>query len=222
MKICLIVTGAIRISYSDMLKCIMTTKSNFSFCEVYVIFCTWKPIVKTYISWGLNYYYDYDYDEYKNVLESHVDKVLFMENLDIDNVIKLRNWMPPLFMYQIGYVKDYIEKNNLEFDYIIKTRNELELVINNTEKYLNEFTYVPPAYWRTDYVYDLLNDHFFIMPYKKFMSLDLSNNTIEKITNNYGDCEDINKHVMKPDFCMDNQDIKLYNSMGTCKVYIKN
>jgi len=222
MKICIIIIGAIRLDSFTLIENIKQTIDNFKNYEITTIFVTWEPINKTYITHNVNYYYDFDKLNVMENIKNNVDSILFMNNLEIENVIKLKNGMPPLFMYQVNYAKEFILKNNLNFDYIVKTRNDIQIKINDIHNFLNDKVYIPPTYWRQDDLYKLLNDHFFIMPFALFKSIDISVNNIINITLNSWDCEELNYNLIKPDIVISNNYIKLYKTLGGAKICIEN
>jgi hypothetical protein len=155
-------------------------------------------------------------------IENHLDKLLFMDNLEIEKVVKLKNGMPPLFIYQLNYVKEFIIKNKLNFDYIIKIRNDIQVKINDIANFLNNKVYIPPAYWRPHEMYKPLNDHMFIMPFELFKSIDISIKNIINTTINCHDCEELNYKLIKPNEVIHNNYIKLYKTFGGAKVFIEN
>jgi hypothetical protein len=222
-KICIIVTGAVRLDSNSLIENIKINFGNFNDYDITSIFVTWEPIKKTYITHNINYYYDYDKNNIIETVKPFVNEILFMDNLEINDVVKLQNGMPPLFMYQLSYAKDYIIKNNLTFDYIVKIRNDMQIKIYNIENFLNDNVYVPPPYWLQSYQQlDLLNDHFFIMPFGLFKSIDISYETIINTTPKCRDCEVLNLTLIKPTKLISNKCIQLYKTLGGAKVLIEN
>jgi len=221
MKICIIIIGAIRLDSFTLVENIKQMIENFQTYEITLIFVTWEPIEKTYIVHNINYYYDYDKKNVTENITSCVDAILFMNNLEIENVVKLKNGMAPLFMYQLSCAKDFILANELNFDYIVKTRNDIQIKINDIHELLNDKVYVPPAYWLWDYYNHIipLNDHFFIMPFTLFKSIDISVTNIINMTPHCMDCEELNYRLIKPDVIINSNHIKLYK---TTKVLIEN
>ena len=225
MKICIIIIGAIRLDSFTLVENIKQMIENFQTYEITLIFVTWEPIEKTYIVHNINYYYEYDKINVTENITSCVDAILFMNNLEIENVVKLKNGMAPLFMYQLSCAKDFILANELNFDYIVKTRNDIQIKINDIHELLNDKVYIPPAYWLYEYNSDYnipLNDHFFIMPFTLFKSIDISVTNIINMTPHCMDCEELNYRLIKPDVIISSNHIKLYKTMGTAKVLIEN
>lgn len=220
-KICIIIIGAIRLECDFIAENIQNIRDHFAGYDVTTIFATWNPINKIYITHGVNYYYDYDKDKLTETIAPLVDNLLFMNNLEINNVPKLQNGMPPLFMYQLGYVKEFIINNNLNFDYIIKTRNDIQIKIDDIPNYLNSNVYIPPAYWRTEPL-NLLNDHFFIMPFKLFKTIDISLQNVIDTTPTCNDCEELNFKLIKPNIVIDKKCMIYYKTFGGCKISIDN
>lgn len=220
MKICIIIIGAIRLDSVTLVENIKQMIENFKTYEITLFFVTWEPIKKTYTVHNVNYYYDYDKINVTENITSCVDAILFMHNLEIENVVKLKNGMAPLYMYQLSYAKDYILANHLHFDYIVKTRNDIQIKINDIHELLNDKVYIPPAYWLN--TIEPLNDHFFIMPFTLFKSIDISVTNIINMTPHCRDCEELNYRLIKPDVVISSNYIKLYKTMGGTKVLIEN
>ena len=145
-----------------------------------------------------------------------------MNNLELDKVQNVRNGMPPLMFYQMSYLQTYLKNNNLTFDYIIRTRNDLEIILKESKKYFDNNTYVPPTYWRLSELNTLLNANFFILPYQKYMELDFSISNIIQQSNISWDCEELFSRLVYPDTLISNDEIRIYRQHGGCKINIQN
>ena len=119
-------------------------------------------------------------------------------------------------------MQDYIKYNSLEFDYIIHIRNDLLIRIDDITKYFDTFTYVPPRYWYNRDPYNLSNNHLFIIPFAKFMNIDLSTDILNKKALTCYDAEQLNLELITPDKVINDQNIKEYLLNGDTKMHIKN
>jgi hypothetical protein len=223
MKICIFFIGSIRNDYKLINHIICKLKSQFSFADVTTILCTWEPTKKIYKNHCTsNYYYNYEKQEFSESILKSVDIQLYMENIDFDTIQKCKNGMPPCFIYQFQYIQQYLKDNNYKFDYIIRTRNDLEIILKEPTKYFDTKTYIPPVYWRPDDLYKLINDHFFIMPFQKFMEINLKNEIIETETKTSHDCEELHTKICNPDKMIEDNEINMYVLHGGAKVKILN
>lgn len=221
-KVCIVMIGAIR-NENDILENIRITKSNFKDCEVSVLFSTWNPKREEYNFCGVNYVYDYNKEELEDSLRGLVDFSLFLNQKSLDeynkcndSVFKSPFRFIPIFIYQLIEVSKYIKENNLKFDYIVKTRNDTAIELNNAEKYLNNKINVPPIYWvpGTKYFEDSINDHFFVTDFENFQKFaEISDDKLTQYCNDSRSGENINFNILK-DFgeisYIDETDIKLY------------
>jgi hypothetical protein len=133
-----------------------------------------------------------------------------MDNLDYKIIPQMMNQFPPLFAYQLSYLQEYIKTQNIEFDYIVRYRNDLKVDLYDIKLYFNTKTYITPAYWRNELYLQQLSDHFFIMPFSKFVSLPLSIDTINKITPDCWDNEEVNNKLINPDIVIHPREIRAY------------
>lgn len=216
MKIGLIVIGAIRISPSEILEHLAKAKESLLFDdngienEVTTIFCTWEPINKTHIKFGVNYYYDYNKTELTETLQNHTDVLIYMDNLDLSVIPEVKNHVPPLFAYQLSYIQHFIQQQNMVFDYIVKYRNDLKVEFYDIKKYFNTKTYITPSYWLNERYLNPWSDHFFIIPFHKFMSIPLSLDYIQNLTYISDSNERMNETLITPDIVIQPSEIRAY------------
>jgi len=205
-KICIFFTGAIREDFEFIKNNIYFIKNNFKDYNVTTIFHTWYPMRDNY---------DYDYYSFKKEIEKNIDILLFSKQENLSEYPRCRNNSPPLYFYSILEIFNYINKNNLKFDFIVRTRNDLEIKIKNIEKFLDGNIYVPKLFW-----YDALpnhtNDHFFIASFEDFEKINnLTEEKIKLFCQNSHNCEEFNSHVLqtmsdKKIFLIDDNDLNTY------------
>lgn len=208
-KIGIIFIGAIRDALPIIKQSILTLKNslNKDKYDIDIIFSTWNPKQGEYIYpkqwWGKNYVYDYNinllYEQIKNI----VDVEIFLDQPDIEWYPQCKNGSPPIFVYHLLEIAKYIKDKNLKYDYIIKTRHDDIIKINNIEKYLNNNINIPPLYWyqqefKTIYPSDAKNDHFFITSFDSFIKfLELKDEIIRKECIRAWDNEHLNQILLE-------------------------
>lgn len=119
------------------------------------------------------------------------------------------------------YIQECINQHNLQYDYVIKIRNDVLLKINNIKKYFNEKTYVAPRYWFCANIKNTANDHLIITPFTKFMSIDFSDENINNLARVSYDTEILTENLFLPDSTIDVTDVVEYVLNGTWKFHIK-
>ncbi len=206
MKICCFIIGAIRNPIEEIVYNINQLKENFKNHDVTTIFSTWEPFVS-----DNSYIYNYNKDELVQKISPHVNHLLFHENLDFNSMRRCKNTGLPVMIHAQSLVQSFIKKLDQTFDYIVRSRNDLNINIKNVEKYFDNFMYVPACYWKGTFLH---NDHFYITPYSKFINLPLDLNTIEENVKNSHDCEEVFHRLFKPDKEIEKNDIKVYELKG--------
>ncbi len=124
----------------------------------------------------------------------------------------------PLYIYQLQYIKKFIIENNLNFDYVVKTRNDVQFSIKDSNKILNNSIYTFPIYWQLHKKYSYLNDHVFIISFDNFKKLNMSDENIINITKISWDCEEFNFNIIKPNTLIPDNLIVFYKTFGGCKI----
>ena len=212
MNILCFIVGAIRTDFKDIRTNIMTIKEQIHANDKCTfIFLTWAPIVKSYKFYTINYYYDYDKSALENELHDIVNDFIFIENPDLNTMVKCMNKCPPIATFYQTYMHEYINtknNNNIQYDYVIKTRNDLTIRMNNIYDYFNDATYVPPCFWsptRDNHggILRLFNDHFYITTYTKFINFDFSINNINLLASASWDNEELNRRLINPEKLID-------------------
>jgi hypothetical protein len=217
MKILVVFRGAIRNSVSEILDVIRFTKNDFIKYDVECWLSTWKPTEEKYTYCNINYLYNYEENLLKEKLDIDISKYIIKPNLNLDQITRCKNNSPPLFIHSIKYIQEELYKmQNIEYTHIVLTRNDLKIKIKNLDNYINELTYVPPAYWLKSNEWLLSNDHFIILPIDKFLSIDFEN--IDSIINTSWNNEELNRKVFSPDKEIINEDIITYEINGTLKL----
>jgi hypothetical protein len=163
----------------------------------------------------------FDCDFFKSELYNQTGvKVLFIEKNSNLNITTQNNY-PTISLMYYKHIQDYINENNLSFDYIIKIRNDLLIKINQIDTYLNDDTYVAPRYWYNTNINSLTNDHFIIMPFFKFINIDFRDESINRLAPYYYDTEILTENIVLPDKVIELNDIIEYLLNGTLKFHIK-
>jgi hypothetical protein len=213
--------GAIRNPVEQIIDNIVNMKEQFNEQKYHIttIFSTWEPTNRTYSFCTVNYvnyYYDYDKNELVSKLRKHIDHLIFHETPDLKSMQSCRNKCPPVTLYSQKFVKEFIEMNLLEFDHVVSIRNDLKIGISNISQFLNQYTYTPV------YHKGLYNDHFYIMPFTKYISLSLNDQHIISLSKESRDNEVLTNKIILPDKVIEEEDIIYYILDGTLKMSIIN
>jgi hypothetical protein len=211
MKTLCFFSGSLRLDLNTIIHYIKEFKKHFENMnhEITYLFITDKK----------NPYIYLNLDHFKTEISKHAT-VLFVEPNHNLNVNTMNNYSTISLMYY-NHIQDYINKTNSNFDYIMKIRNDTFIKINKIEKYFNNNTYVLPRYWYNTNPNSLANDHFFIMPFLKFINIDFSNLNINKLAPLNWDTEILTQSIILPDKTIDIHDVLEYLLNGSTKFHIK-
>lgn len=212
MKILCFFSGSLRHDLNTYIYYISEFKKNFNKnIEIKYLFITNGNNQSEYCN----------YEYYKKELSNYADVLFIEENAELKK-IKTINGCSTISLMYYKLIQEYITTNNLYFNYIIKCRNDIYIKINNINKYFNNNTYVTPRYWYNTNPNSLSNDHFFIIPFIKFMLIDFSNTNIDKMSKLYYDTEILTENMILPDKIIDIEDVSEYLLNGSLKFHIKN
>jgi len=204
MKIGLIFIGAIRENIELIPQNIQILKQCFADHNVSVILSTWAPEKKTFIFDNKNYVYDYDFNEFTKYTKDIVDYSVILKQRNLNDYVNLKNGCKPIFLYHLNEIANYLNDNDIKFDYIVKTRHDMLFELHNTNNYLNECYNILPYHYNngvpthyTENAYNS-NDHFFITSYNNFMKFSmLTDEKIIKLAQESWDNEHINYLTLK-------------------------
>lgn len=212
MKILCFFSGSLRLDINTFIYYIKEFKKHFENmnCEITYLFITDKKSPFIYVN----------LEHFKTEISKHAE-VLFVESNPDLNVNTMNNYSTISLMYY-KHIQEYINKTNSKFDYVIKIRNDLLIKINKIENYFNNNAYVLPRYWYNINPNSLANDHFFIMPFLKFINIDFSNSNINKLAPLNWDIEILTQSIILPDKVIDLHDVLEYLLNGSTKFHIKN
>ena len=222
MKILCFVTGAIRNDPDDIRKNIMSIKKQIHEDDMcHFVFLTWNPIIGTFFfnRCNVNYYYNYNKDELIEKISDVIDTFIFKDSPDLKLVETCINDAPPIAAYFQTYIHEYLKQSNLQYDYVIKTRNDLLIELNDIYKFFNDSTYIPPCFWLNRV---LRNGHFYITSYNKFMEFDFSIQNIKRQTKISWDYEDLDYNLINPVRPIELNDILQYKLQGVLKFHYIN
>lgn len=218
MKILCFFSGSLRLDLNTYIHYISEFKKNFEelikneMVEFTYLFITDKNSHLMY----------FDYDFLKSQLYNEIGvNVLFVEKNTNLNITTINKYTTISLMYY-KHIQNYINDNHLSFDFVLKIRNDLLIKINKIQNYLNGNTYVAPRYWYNVTITSLANDHFFIMPFSKFINIDFTDDNINKLAPCNYDTEILTESIILPDKIIDPQDIIEYVLNGSLKFHIKN
>ena len=116
-------------------------------------------------------------------------------------------------------IQDHIKER--EYDYVIKIRNDMTLVLANIYRYFNGRTYVLPRYWWNTDPLSLENENFLIIPFVKFAQLDFSQENVDCLAPLMKDTEQLIVHLTHPTAIIDPDDIVDYCLFGTLKFHVR-
>ena len=219
MKILCFFSGSLRLDLNTYIHYINEFKKNFE--EINCDSLKSIEITYLFITDKSSSFIYFDYDFFKSELYNQTGvKVLFIEKNNNLNITTQNNY-PTISLMYYKHIQDYINENNLSFDYVIKIRNDLLIKINNIYTYLNKNTYVAPRYWYNTNVNSLANDHFIIIPFSKFVTFDFKDESINRLAPHYYDTEILTEHIILPDKVIGLDDIIEYLLNGTLKFHIK-
>ena len=218
MKSSLIITGNLR-TFEHCIKSYELLMEKFD-CDVFICMSNIQYDIHPYQKHVLNFYNDntLTLDIINNILKTsvklsqNIKKIILLDKNEEDNIImenflhkfdRKKDWIGVDIFKQfykiklcVDYIKEYELINNIKYDYIIKTRFDLNININSLPSYpLNNNTF-----YSNNYSEKAINDTIFIV----------NNITIiERIINN------IIKHFFKNE-----DDINIYKSIHTLLYYI--
>lgn len=196
-KIGLLFVGAVRDCITDIKRNIQALQSCSCFDghEIHTVFSAWLPEKEPQYICGGNYVSDYDMDELHKQLDGVVDTTIFYKQRRLDNYSKMRDGRPPITQYHLMELAKSLKKDQLKFDYVVKTRHDNFLRIKNIDRYLNNSFSVPPLYWCAGKanVPHMINDHCFISSFDTFMKYaDLEESMVESIIIDSSNGEEVN------------------------------
>ena len=203
--------GVIRNDLNRLKFFISEFKKNLNGYNVKYVFITYEPDKK------------FDYD--KNFIIEEFgsgNEVLFRKSPDEHLTQKCLNGGNPIEYGFEHYISEFIKNIPDTFDYIIKIRADALISIKNISKYFSDKTVVAPRYWYNSNPTYVGNNHMYIMPYSKFIKLDLSYERINEVAKKSYDCEQVEISLIRPDFIISQTDIVEYKLEGSLKFHIKN
>lgn len=199
MNVALIFIGAVRECSDFINENIKSLKESFGeSCKITVVFSTWVPSQEKYFTSGVLYTYDYDYFKILKQIENITDVNIFLKQQPLEDYVSLKNGCKPIFIYQLIEIAKYFKEHELKFDFVFKTRHDINLKIIHPEKYFNNFFNISPIHFNNLTPSTLpinSNDHFFICSYENFMKFNELN--FKEIAEQAGDNEHFNYLVLK-------------------------
>jgi hypothetical protein len=211
MNILCVFVGQLRLDLNTLIRNINIFKKNFENTDINIQYL--------YFINGTNFnYYDYDYSAKELFNHAHV---IYAEE---ETTVVSKNKRSVISCLYNKYIQQHIRSNNLDIDYVIKIRNDLYIDINHIKKYFDNSTVVAPRYWHNSIKNKDCcgNNHFYIIPYTKFMNLDFSDDMIFKLAKKCYDTEEIDWYLFTPNKVIDLNDINEYILNGSFKFHIKN
>tara|TARA_R110001592_G_scaffold27387_7_gene101395 strand:+ start:5017 stop:5757 length:741 start_codon:yes stop_codon:yes gene_type:complete len=202
MRIAIVLYGAIRISsikIKDIIK-----KHNEIFLDalfrnktidINFFLCAFEPVENPQYLWynTTNEYY-YDINNLKKELSELNLNItyIFTKQPDLNAIIKTKNGAHAPSLFLLHYYRNfynYIKDNNLVFDYIVRSRNDMYINISKINSYLNDNIMVLSSRCHTNPQCSI-NDYFYIIPFKNISNFyNISVKQLEHIIKNSWDQE---------------------------------
>lgn len=225
-KILILSLGAVREKQNHYVKNLQKLKNSLEINnnKVDILFSTWEPISNPkYFFIESIYEHNFSREDLKIELEKSHIKYFFLSQPNGKNITKLKNNAPSFSFYHLIQSLKYIHELGMKYDFIVKTRHDLNIEIHEIERHLkkklfkfNIKIFIPEKNYWSDFK-NAINDHFFIADYDLIISKSLKYITnpiiYQKIIKKSWDMEDLFKRYYKSlakiDFIKDHN-IKAY------------
>lgn len=190
-KVCLTFSGVIRESIFDIRRNIEELKKCFDSHDVEVLFFTWSP----------NKNFNYDIKILEKQIDGIVDHLIIQPMKNIDEYPRTNDNNSAVQFYPIVYISNYLLKNNLKYDNVVRCRHDNYFIMNNVDDYLKDDNfYIPPCYHLPHCLYskDIVSSHFFITSYNNFLKYsEYDDIQLKKISTECINTEQMDSRLMK-------------------------
>jgi len=165
-KVLLLLTGDIRSGSDTYRKCYEMQKEMLSEYDTHTVMVTWQSSDREFMLYKRNFYRRYSMSE---VVLDWADSVYMIPNVDIQTIRKTQNGHPPMFAHMLKAMTNSKVISSLEFEYVVRCRNSLEIFFPNIEQYFRKGIFVPPQLWYPDRM--AVNDSYFICDRESFFGM---------------------------------------------------
>ena len=229
MKVCIAFVGRILpINIPAIRNNIETLKQCFDGYDVDAVFVGWSSQDGHYDFCNTNYSQSvYDVDAVARQIDGVIDLAFLPDQPDIESIPKCKNSCHPVFAFIIRETASMLLSRGVEYDFVVMSRHDMIIEIENVEKYMNGAINVPLKYWGANRQEDHhKNDHFSITSFQDFIKISgMTDEDIELISKNSNDNEMFNYHMLRnvrDDIrYIDDEDIKQYivDPLGRHTIY---
>lgn len=224
MKLAIVFTGAVRECIKSIRRNIVEFTDCFNAYNPEIIFSSWLPTKEVFMYYGINYANDYDLDILREQTKGIVHTEILLKQ-DLTTYYRNNGHKGPItLLHRLREVAKYLKKENKTYDYIVLSRHDNQVKMQNVEKYFQNEIFIAPLYWNANLKYSTtdISDHLFIMPYSTFIKiLDIPEETIIDMCQRSFDDEqfaaNLIKYIGDIRFIEDNDILTFINRNMSCR-----